>query len=216
MTLLQATGLGPVVVDCWDVLGVPDAAYQAIAALGDKYHKPIWCTEAGHDSGLWQQPDPWGTWENALRTALAYAKTLRLSGAQIMDYWTYEDDYPLVAKQTGQPYSVWYVVKQIQDTLTTGCRIGSATSTSDDLTVLAAAGPHAGQFSLLLVNPIGKGQVTLSGLPADAPAAITISTTETRSRLQRSPLRTDPTGHLIVDVPARSVITVSRVRNAAL
>ena len=205
--------LGPLAFHCWDVLGAPDASYEAIAALGTEYHKPVWCTEAGHDSGLWQRANPWGAWENALRTALAYAKTLRLSGARIMDYWTYEDDFPLVSKQGAQPYPVWYIVKQMEAALPTGCRIASSISTSDDLTVLAAAGPQAEQFSLLLVNTIGKGQVVVSGLPANASVSIAISSTETQHGPQQINGHTDHKGQLVVDAPARSVITVYRARN---
>ena len=44
------------------------ARYTEITALGRKAGKPLWCTEAGHDAALWQQPDPWRSWENALRS----------------------------------------------------------------------------------------------------------------------------------------------------
>jgi O-glycosyl hydrolase len=211
-----AAYLGPLAFHCWDVLGAPDASYQAIEALGAAYHKPVWCTEAGHDSDLWQRPDPWGTWENALRTALAYARTLRLSGAQLMDYWTYEDDYPLVNKRNAQPYPVWYVVRQMQEALPAGCRIAAAASSSDDLAVLASAGPGKERFSLLLVNPVGNGQITISGLPANVSASVAIHTEENRTGPQRSGARTDGGGRLTIEVPARSVITITYGENGAI
>ncbi|HZT42985.1 MAG TPA: hypothetical protein VFA07_12530 [Chthonomonadaceae bacterium] len=204
--------LGPLAFHCWDVLGTPAPQYEAIAALGREFHKPIWCTEAGWDAGLWQKPDPWASWENALNTARAYVKTLRLSGAQIMDYWTYEDDYPLVNKDGQQPYPVWYVVRQMQEALRSGSKIASASVTSDDLEALATTGPHAGQFSVLLVNPIGAGQVILSGLPANAEARMEIITAgdgKGPPKLNRlNSQRANRTGHLVVDIPARSVVSI--------
>ncbi len=204
--------LGPLAFHCWDVLGTPDDRYEAITALGRRYGKPVWCTEAGHDSGLWQKPSPWGTWENALYTALAYVTTLRLSGAVIMDYWTYENDYPLVNKDDLKPYPVWYVVAQMQQALPANAVVASASTDSEDLKALATAGPHMGQFSVLLVNPIGDGQVTITGLPVHAGVTV-----ELRDSMRPSAggagaasqrLRTDGNGKLTVPIPIRSVITI--------
>jgi hypothetical protein len=145
--------LGPLAFHSWDALGVPDARYREIAAMGRRYDKPVWCTEVGHDAQLWQQPNPWESWEHALRTALAYEKTLRLSGASVMHYWTYQDNYPLVNKEGTRPFAVFSVMQQMEDALPAGAKIAAATSDREDLRALAAAGPRPGQFSLLLVNP---------------------------------------------------------------
>jgi len=42
----------------------PDARYTAIAALASEANKPVWCTEAGHDSALWQKANAFGTWSD--------------------------------------------------------------------------------------------------------------------------------------------------------
>jgi hypothetical protein len=47
--------LGPLAFHSWDALSAPDAKYTEIAALGQQYNKPVWCTEAGHDAQLWRQ-----------------------------------------------------------------------------------------------------------------------------------------------------------------
>ncbi len=201
-----AAYLGPLAFHCWDALGAADARYAEIAAMGRRYHKPVWCTEAGHDAGLWQRPNPWGTWENALRTALAYAKTIGLTGASLMDYWTYEDDYPLTTSDGTNPYPVWRVMKQMEDALPPGSRITAADSDRDDLKVLASSGPGSRRFSLLLVNPVGAGRATVSGLPANMPVAILTSTAAAQSLRTRP--RTDRSGRLSVLLPARSVVTV--------
>jgi len=200
--------LGPLAFHCWDVLGAVESKYTAIASLGQQYGKPIWCTEAGHDSGLWRTPDPWASWENALRTALAYERTLRLSGASRMDYWTYQDNYPLVNKDTSEPFPVWHVIRQMEEALAPGSRIATATADPPDLKVLPTAGPNPGQFSLVLVNPVGAGQVTLTGLPARAPVTVVQSTGENQRHTPGKPRQTDNAGRFTVTVPARSVLTL--------
>ena len=200
--------LGPLAFHCWDVLGAPPAGYAQIAALGRQYHKTIWCTEAGHDSGLWQALDPWQHWENGLRTALAYEKTLRLTGASLMDYWTYQDNYPIVSRDGTHPFPVFSVLRQMEDALPSGARVVSAASDHEDLRALATAGPQPGQFSVLLVNPVGAGQVTLSGLP---PGAF-VSAVGSDAAAQRKPLvthaRVDRSGSLVLTLTSRSVVTV--------
>ncbi len=200
--------LGPLAFHSWDALGALESKYTAIAALGRQYNKPVWCTEAGHDAQLWQAPNPWQSWENALRTALAYERTLRLTGASQMDYWTYQDNYPLVAKDDSKPFPVWHVVRQMEEALAPGSRIATATASHDELKALPAAGPKPGQFSVLLVNPIGAGRVTISGLPRGAPVAVALSTREAQRRTFATSLRTDSAGRITVSLPARSVVTL--------
>lgn len=204
--------LGPLAFHSWDVLGAPEARYQEIAVLGRQHNKPVWCTEAGHDAQLWQKPNPWESWENALRTALAYEKTLRLSGTAQIDYWTYQDNYPLAPNKAGAPpYPAWFVVRQMEQALAPGAKIAGATSDNEDLRALAAAGPQSGQFSVLLVNPAGAGRVTVSGLPAGARVFVTRSTAA-RQNEALAPVRADNAGRLTVSVPPRSVVTLVSTR----
>jgi hypothetical protein len=107
--------LGPIAFHCWDALGASDAQYEAIRQLGERFKKPVLCLETGHDSGLWRaQGNPFSTWDNALRTAMAYEKTLQLTGASVMDYWTYEDNYPLVDHKNNARYPIFDVIEQMQ------------------------------------------------------------------------------------------------------
>ncbi|HEX8237361.1 MAG TPA: hypothetical protein VF600_15480 [Abditibacteriaceae bacterium] len=205
--------LGPLAFHSWDVLGAQEEKYTGIAALGRQYNKPVWCTEAGHDAQLWQAQNPWQSWENALRTALAYERTLRLSGAEQMDYWTYQDNYPLVSRDGKTPYPVWHVMRQMEAALRPGSKIATAITNHDELKVLPTAGPRPGQFSLLLVNSSGPGEVTLSGLPRGATLSMVASTSasstaETPQQTRPKNLRTDNQGRVTITVPTRSVVTL--------
>jgi O-glycosyl hydrolase len=201
--------LGPCAFHCWDALGAADSTYEQVAAIGRKYNKPIWCTEAGWDAGLWQRPNPWESWENALRTAAAYEKTLRLTAARVMLYWTYEDDYPLVSKDGSRPYPVWHVMKQMQDVFRPNWRIATATSTADDLHALPAVSANGRDCALLLVNVAGDGRVSVTGLPPST--TVTILTSTAAAQRQSSTARTDKTGKLTISVPALSATTLTTV-----
>jgi hypothetical protein len=197
--------LGPLAFHCWDALSASDLSYTRIAELGRQYKKPVWCLEAGHDSALWQAADPWGSWENGLRTALAYERTLRLTGASLIDYWTYQDNYPLVDKQSVRPYPVFHVMEQLQDVVRPNYRVASSRSNRDDLQVLATSGPRRG-FGVLLVNPVGAGAVTIAGLPPRSKVVIGVSD-KTSQRRSRTAV-VGPRGELQLALPTRSVISI--------
>jgi len=199
--------LGPLGFHCWDGLGASEASYEAIAALGKAYNKPVWCLEAGFDSGLWQAPSPWATWDNGLRTGLVYARTLQLSGASLMDYWTYQDNYPIVNKEGPRPYPVFFVIKQMEQVCLPGAHVVDSRVSNENLQVLVTAGPDRGRFSALIVNPKGSGSVTLSGLPANADVQVIASDKASQGRSLGS-LKVSVSGSLTLELPSRSVITL--------
>ena len=198
--------LGPVAFHCWDALSAPDKQYAAIAELGRQFRKPVWCLEAGHDAQLWQQPDPWQSWENALRTALAYERTLRLTGATIMDYWTYQDNYPLVSKDGKTPYPVFHVMAQMENVFRRGSTVIGCTTDNEEVRALATVGPAEGQRALLLVNPSGPGKTVVRGFRAGA--AVRMETSVSSAQRRAVTAKVGANGTLSVDVPARSVVTV--------
>lgn len=198
--------LGPISFHCWDALGASEEAYRRIAELGRKHGKEVWCLEAGHDAALWQTESPWGGWENALRTALAYERTIRLTEASLMDYWTYQDNYPLVSRDGKTPYPVFAVVRQMEAVFVRGSRVIESVGDSSDLRALATVGPAKGRVAALLVNPVGAGSAVVNGLPKSASVKV-ITATAARTDATRT-AKTDAKGSLTVALPARSVVTV--------
>jgi len=197
--------LGPIAFHCWDALGAQEDVYRGIAELGRKYNKPVWCLEAGHDAALWEKPNPWESWDNAFGTAMAYAKTVRLTEASLMDYWTYQNNYPLIDEDTGKPHPVFHVMKQMQDVLAAGRTIIASRSSSDEIQhVVSVKGKS---FAALIVNPIGSGSVVLKGLTANAKAQVIVSDKTSQGRLAKV-VTTDASGSVSVTVPTRSIVTV--------
>jgi hypothetical protein len=76
------------------------------------------------------------------------------------------------------------------------------------LKVLPTVGPKSGQFSVLVVNTVGPGEVTLSGLPRNAAVSVVESTTTAQAQARTQKYRTDNRGRVAIAVPARSVVTL--------
>ena len=131
---------------------------------------------------------------------------MRLTGASLMDYWTYQNNYPIVQPDGKRPYPVFSVIRQIEQVLTPQSKVAVALPGSEDLHLLATAGPRPGQFAILLINSAGAGTVTLSGLPPEL--AVSIEQNTASAQEKRSSSTTDVAGHLAITVPARSVVSV--------
>ena len=197
--------LGPIAFHCWDALSASDDQYMAIRQLGNRFKKSILCLEVGHDSGLWRaEGNPFSTWDNALRTAMVYAKSLQLSGASVMDYWTYEDNYPLVDHKNNAPYPVFDVIEQMQAEFAPGRRVVPAKSTSTAVQVAGSIG-RRGDLAALLVNSGGSGRAIVSGFSPSAKVRVLVRTNQ---GFKSSVLIASNEGVLTIGLPTRSVVTV--------
>jgi hypothetical protein len=198
--------LGPISFHSWDALSATDLSYQKIQQLGQRFKKRVWCLEAGHDAQLWQQSNPWESWDNGLRTALAYAKTIRLSGATVMDYWTYQNNYPLVSADGKNPFRVFKVMQQLEEIFQRGATVVPVLSDSAELESIATVGPRRGQSHVLLVNRQGAGKVVLK---RQRPGVTTKILTSDASGTRSSAVKASSKGELSVNVPTRSVVLIS-------
>jgi hypothetical protein len=202
--------LGPISFHSWDALTTSDADYAAIAALGKEFNKPVWCLEMGYDAQLWRvQPPVWDTWDNGMKLAEAYWKTVAIAEASVLDYWEYQDDYPLVDGGAGKPYPVFHVVKQFTETLPPGTRVMESRSNNESLMALAGTDSKTpGRFSALLINTGGEGTATLTGLPAGAKVTLTrTSRTEQRATVPGT-FTVGQDGKLVIPITPRSVTAV--------
>jgi hypothetical protein len=153
---------------------------------------------------LWRVPNPWRSWKNAFQTALAYEKTLRLSAAAQMDYWTYQDNYPLNDGEDAFP--VWHIIRQMEEVFRPAWRVAVASSTHEDLKALPTIGATARECGVLLINSAGAGKATLTGLPPNATLHIEQSTQNAQRK--KSTARTDAAGHVVVELPSQCVVTI--------
>lgn len=197
--------LGPISFHCWDAMNVNDAEYESIRALGAKFGKPIWCLECGYDAGLWRKSgNPFSTWDNALNDALAYEKTICLSGASVMDYWTYQDNYPIVDKTGPTPYPSLGVIRQLEAVFAPRQKVVIAQSGSPDLRALGTI-DSKGTLSVLLINSVGSGKAVVNGF---RPNTLVQVLTRDQWAGKSSVAKTTSSGTLTVALPTRSVSTI--------
>lgn len=169
--ILQETSirkyLGPISYHSWWSDSVSDEEFRAIAAFGKQHGLPVWCSEVGYDAFLYKQKEAHQTWSNAWNTAKIYQRVLNLSGAAVLHYWTYQNNFP-IASADGKPYPAWYVHKQLADNLPAGTQIIEAVSSDAKLWAMAAKGAGRHFMTQLLNLSAVEKEVTLSGLPKDA------------------------------------------------
>jgi O-glycosyl hydrolase len=194
--------LGPIAYHTWDALGAPDDVYEGIARLGRLHKKAIWATEAGHDAQLWQKPNAWGSWENALGLVRAYSRSYRLSGAERLDYWTYQDNYTLLDPKTLAPHAAFYAIKDMEATFAPGRQLVWSKSDGQGVEHAVTLGENGRQMFVLLSNDAGAVPVQLSGLLPSRTYRVTVSGPKQRAVASR--LRSDSQGRLTVPLPTRS------------
>ena len=138
---------------------------------------------------------------------MAYERTLRLSGAEQLDYWTYQNNYPLVSADGKRPFPVWHVLRQLESALPPGARLVTAEAGHDQLQVLPARGPAADRIAILLVNSAGAGEVRLKGLPPGASFSQRLSTRQAQGQ-SRPVLQVAADGSLRLSLPSRSLLSL--------
>lgn len=128
-----------------------------------------------------------------------------------MDYWTYQDNYPLVDSKTVEPWPVFHVIRQMEEVLAPGWRVATVESKASGLYAIGSFDPKSTATALLFVNHIGPGKARVSGLPKNAKFRLLTSTSS--EQLRKSSIETNSSGAASIDLPARSVVTL--VKEAA-
>ena len=154
--------LGAFAFHSWDA-SASDPALAGLHDFGRSTGLPIRATEGGWDPQLWQRPDQFPTWTNALRLGTVYVRVLKLTGATTLQYWQMLGrDYMLNDGAGGYP--AWQVLRQMQQQLPAGSLV---IETSGDKGLVHSLGARdGGDFVLCLVNGGTADQaVAVSGLP---------------------------------------------------
>lgn len=200
--------LGPIAFHNWDALSASDDAYRGIAELAQTHGKPVWCLEAGHDAQLWQRPNPWPTWRNAHRTALAYERTIRLTRASLMSYWTYQNNYPLVSADGRTPFPVFHAIQLMEYVFGAGTTVVEPRSPSPDLRVLGSRDRRSGTWAMLAINTAGAGRVRWTNLPKQTVVTVHTLGPDSKSRPTSVSSRVDAKGELSVAIPSEGIVVV--------
>lgn len=190
--------LGPISFHSWNSWST--TTMESIYNFGKQYNIPVWCMELGTDPAAWQNPSIFPTWNYALNLAKMYHIVLRHSGAVVIDYWEYGDDYPLVST-SGEPYFSYYIVKQIADNFTVGTNIVETSSNDSEVLVLAGKIP-ADRLAVQLINSGSSKSVNISGL---SDASYSLTRTSSGEKMKSIGTYAAANGNLTLTLPASSV-----------
>lgn len=197
--------LGPISYHSWWSENLPDQEFVAIRELGDKYDLPVWCTEVGYDAMLWRTPEAHPTWKNAWNLAKIQHRILKYSGASVTHYWTFQNNFPIASKE-GEPYPIFYAMKQLSDNLPAGSQIVEANSDNAAVWALAATGPGE-HFMVQLLNTTNEPQtVSLKGLPKHQ---YNIIRTDAQSNMKRVGQGKPRRRQLTLTLPPQSINTLT-------
>ena len=154
--------LGPLAFHSWDAR-VPDQTLIRLGEFAEENGLEIWCTEAGWQSQLWETPEQYPTWQNAMSIATIYSRVLKLSGTTVLHYWQMMGgDYAINDGRAGYP--VFHILRQYADQFPQGTVI--VETSADQNRVHALAGQAPDHFVVQVINSAFTDLfVTLSGLP---------------------------------------------------
>ena len=154
--------LGVFAFHSWDS-SATDGALSGLYDFGRSTGLPIRATEGGWDASLWQRPEQFPSWTNALRLATIYTRVLKLTGASTLQYWQMLGrDYNVNDGSAGYP--AFQVLREMQQQIPAGSQI---VETAGDRGLLyAVAARDGGELVVYLVNAgVQEQPVSLSGLP---------------------------------------------------
>jgi hypothetical protein len=196
--------LGPVAFHTWWSWFVPSSEWKAIGQLAKQYNKPLWSTEMGYDSLLWQRnPGIFPKWEFAEKIANVYHQAITQAGVSVGLYWQYQNDFPLMSKGALTQYPVYYTVKGMVQNFGKGTQIVTASSNKSTVLAMAGKNPTTNVFSMQMVNTAASAEhVTLTGLPNQQ---ITLYRTTAKEKYKKIAAFTPVNGKLTLTLNADSV-----------
>lgn len=197
--------LGPLAFHSWDA-NVQDAAMQKVGDFAQQEGLEVWCTEAGYAPFLWQRPEEFPTWENAVNLTSIYLRALKLTRATTFLYWEMmAQDYPL--NNGTDAYPAMQAILLLQQAFPAGAVILETTADPPDIKWTAARLPD-GRYSLVLLN---RGTVSqtlqVSGL---SPGGYLVQLLG-KDGLERGPVLAANTGLVPITIPANSILHLSSV-----
>lgn len=155
--------LGPLAFHSWDYT-TSDQSLTNIAGFAEENNLEVWCTEGGWNPSLWQTPDKFSTFTNALNQAIIYTRVLKLTRATSLMYWEMMgSDYSM--NDGTQPYPIFEFMEMLKKQFPPGATVLS--TSKDPQSVKFVAAEVENQVVVLIINrnPIAEKAV-LKGLPA--------------------------------------------------
>jgi hypothetical protein len=154
--------LGALSYHSWDGTTISDGSIIALGDFAATTRLEILCTEAGWDAQLWQRPEEFPDFSNALQLAAVYTRVLKMGRATTLAYWEMMGrDYSL--NDGSQPYLAMQVIQQLTENFPPGSQVVVTSPDGPALNFFAAKTPAG--VVLHIVNRSLTETFRINGLP---------------------------------------------------
>lgn len=197
--------LGPFAFHSWDATA-SDEELLKIRQFANDEDLEVWCTEGGWDAFLWRRPDELHSWQHALNLAAIYNRLIKLSGAEVIQYWEMMgQDYQL--NDGTVPFPAMEVLKLLARHLPAGSKIVTTSANTPEVVFFAAQTPQS--FIVQMVNRGSEPEsIRLHGLPVGSYAVSVL----TERGLDEDSTLIVRGRQAAIDLPPLSVVTINAAR----
>ncbi|MGK7394052.1 MAG: hypothetical protein ACNS62_05750 [Candidatus Cyclobacteriaceae bacterium M3_2C_046] len=159
--------LGPVSYHSWWAENLSNDVLINIAQLAHQHDKEVWCAELGYDAMLYKNKDMYPTWDNGFRLAKISHRVLKFSQATVLQYWTFQNNFPLGQNQD-ELYPAYYVIKQFNDYLPPDSRLVESESSDPAIWSMAATGDDQYFMVQVINNDDSPREIEITNIPASS------------------------------------------------
>ncbi len=200
--------LGPLCFHSWWSENIPNSEFERIADFAGAWNKEVWCSELGFDAMAWKVRGMNESWDYGLRFAKISHRMMKYAQVAVSLYWTWQNNYAIMSKDTETKYPSYYVTRHFTDFLNTGTQL--IHSLSSDPEILSICGIHSdGKKVVQLINmkkePVS---VNIEGFKPTAGSFQLVSTTEKNLWNEQKKTSLNNRKLISVDLPAQSVNTI--------
>lgn len=125
--------LGPLCFHSWWSENIPNSEMERIAAFAKAWNRPVWCSELGFDAMAWKIKGMNQSWDYAFRFAVISHRILKYAEVQVSMYWTWQDNYSILSKDTLTKYPSYYITRHFTRFLNNGTQVYHSTTSDPDI-----------------------------------------------------------------------------------
>ena len=157
--------LGPVAFHNWDYSYTNANDYEKLYQVAAKYGRDVWCTEANHqgvESGTHESV--LDSWDYIMSLVDSYYRMLHFARANVLQYWQYNADFPLLNSSDMTPLRRYFVIEAYTFAFPPGSRVVAVETNNSNINLVGGVCDR--RFSAILVNLSESDEsVALRGLP---------------------------------------------------
>lgn len=167
--------LGPLCFHSWWSEKIPDLEFERIAGLAKAWNKEVWCSELGFDAMSWKVKGMNASWDFAFRFAKISHRMLKYAEVSVSMYWTWQNNYAIMSKDTKTKYPSYFVTRHYTDFLNRNTQIIHSLSNNDNIRVICGVNEFEEKIVHIINLQKENVKVNLTGIEGDLKSAVSTS-----------------------------------------